>query len=69
MTYPDNQSDQPEEELLQRGLAQDLVTHALEGGAATLGALGAKDAYDKVKEKIHKEESKIILPPGTKSDE
>jgi len=68
----DTRDHKPEGGLLERGLAQDLVTHALVGGATTLGALGVKDAYGKAKEVFRPEkaeESTIILPPGTKSDE
>jgi hypothetical protein len=58
----------------QRSLGQ-LVAQALESGvtvaAGTLGALGAKDAYGKVKGALQPKDegSQIVLPPGTHTDE
>jgi hypothetical protein len=59
-----------ETEAEQRSLAQTLGVHALEGGATTLGVLGAKDLYGKVKDALTSDdnEPEIILPPGA-SDE
>jgi hypothetical protein len=61
-----------ESDTKKRGLAQDLVDAGATAFVGTLGALGAKDAYGKAKDVLRpeaKEESPIILPPGTNKDE
>ena len=75
MSDQDIQDHKPEEELLQRGFAQDVVTVGL--GAGVTGFVGtvahhaAKDAYEKVKDALtpEKAEESPIIISGTKSDD